>query len=200
MPNMTEHAQQVKTFETLLTPVVGPAYGMAYSMTRNATDAEDLVQEAAMRAFSGFDTFEQGTNFKAWFYRVMMNCFSKKYRRNQRAPKQVSLDDATDMYFFEGQDCGVLNGWKDDPAAAVFQKLDTESVADAISALPQDYRMVAALYFLNDLSYDQIASILECPLGTVRSRLHRARKMLQKRLWHIAVERGLTEPVYELAF
>lgn len=179
------------TFEALLTPLLGPAYGAALHLTRNPADAEDLVQEAALLACRGFGSFEQGTNFKAWFFRILANCFYSKYRKRKREGTVVELEDTPELYLYCQTAAVGLHRQTDDPATVVMGKLDTEQVSAAIDALPEEYRVVATMYFMQDFSYQEIADMLGIPVGTVRSRLHRGRHMLQKALWQIAQERGI---------
>jgi len=187
MESTTDH----RVFEELLKPLLDPAYGLACSMTRNSADAEDVVQEAAMRAFRAFDTFEPGTNFKAWFYRILTNCCYARHRTSKRRPETVDLDDADELYLYRQTKAVGLHDRTNDPAALLMQRISTERVSQAISMLPEEYQAVAMLYFLEDYSYQEIAAMLDIPVGTVRSRLHRGRRMLQKALWSIAEEAGI---------
>jgi RNA polymerase sigma-70 factor, ECF subfamily len=177
--------------EALLAPILGPAYGTALHMTRNREDAEDLVQEAAVQAFRAFGTFEEGTNFKAWFFRILTNLFLNKYRQKQREPQLVEFEDAPELYLYTQTRQSGLHAWCADPAALVIRKMDAEHVADAIAALPEEFRTVCALYFMQEFSYQEIAEVLDCPVGTVRSRLHRGRRALQRTLWQVAQEQGI---------
>lgn len=172
-------------FEALLEPILPLAYGVAYRMARHQDDAEDLVQEAALQAFRAFHMFEPGTNFKAWYLRILTNCFFARYRKKKRQPEVVDLDETGPLYILRQS---VAAG---DPAVDLLGRMDAERISQAIAALPEEYRIVAALYFLDDMSYQEIAAIVDVPLGTVRSRLHRGRRMLQKALWHFAQEEGL---------
>ena len=183
--------EQQREFEQLLAPILGQAFGVAMQMIHNRDDAQDLVQEAAVLAFRGFHTFQPGTNFKAWYFRILTNLFLNKRRKQQRSPATTPLEDAPDLFLYlETRNAG-LHEKSADPASLVLQELSTEQMVAAISALPEDYRVVAALYFMEELSYQEIADILDCPVGTVRSRLHRGRKLLQKALWEIAQEQGI---------
>jgi RNA polymerase sigma-70 factor (ECF subfamily) len=178
------------SFETLLAAVVNPAYGYVLRLTRNQADAEDLIQEASFLAHRGFSSFEPGSNFKAWFFTILTNCYRSKYRRDVRRPT-VDLDDTPDLYIYRRSgEAGFPTGGPD-PAAALLDKLGTERVEAALAQLPEEYRVVATLYFMQDFSYEEIARAVECPVGTVRSRLHRGRKMLQKALWQVAEEAGI---------
>jgi RNA polymerase sigma-70 factor (ECF subfamily) len=184
-------AGAVPSFEALLTPLLEAAYGTALRLTRNAADAEDLVQDAAYLACRGFKSFEAGTNFKAWFFRILTNAFYSKYRRQKRAGTQVELEDTPELYLFCQTAAAGLHADTPDPAAVLMNRLDSEAVSRAVESLPDEYRVVATLYFMQDLQYQDIARILEVPVGTVRSRLHRGRRLLQKALWTIAEERGI---------
>lgn len=186
-----ESARNAATFESLLQPVLPVAYGVAVRMARNPADAEDLVQEAALLAFRAFHTFELGTNFKAWYMRILTNCFFAKYRKAKRAPEMVDLDGAPPLHLLLQSAGAGVHAHTDDPAGALLERLDAEQVAAAIAALPDEYRVVCALYFVDDLPYQEIADIVGVPLGTVRSRLHRGRRMLQKALWHLAESHGI---------
>ena len=179
------------TFEQLLIPLLQPAYGMAMTLTGDRADAEDLVQEAALSALRGFKGFEPGTNFKAWFYRILTNCFYMKHRQRKRRPQTVELDDLPDLYMYARTIEIGLHRQAPNPAAVVMERISVEHIQTAINALPEEYRAVAGLYFNEDFTYEEIAEVLGCPVGTVRSRLHRGRRMLQKTLWQIARDDGI---------
>lgn len=191
MPTGPNVSHGAATFEGLLRPVLPLAYGVALRLARNQADAEDLVQEAALQGFRAFESFELGTNFKAWYMRILTNCFFARYRRAKRAPELVDIDDAPPLHMLLQSAAAGLHGHLVDPAAALLERMDAEQVADAIAMLPEEYRIVCALYFVDDLSYQDIAAIVGVPLGTVRSRLHRGRRMLQKVLWHLAQSHGI---------
>ena len=179
------------SFEALLTPLLEAAYGTALRLTRNAADAEDLVQDAAYLASRGFKSFEAGTNFRAWFFRILTNAFYSKYRKQKREGTPVELEDTPELYLYCQTAAAGLHTDTPDPAAILMDRLDSEAVSRAIDSLPDEYRVVATLYFMQDCQYQEIAQILEVPVGTVRSRLHRGRRLLQKALWTIAEERGI---------
>jgi RNA polymerase sigma-70 factor, ECF subfamily len=183
-----------KRFESYLTPILTVVYGTALHMTRNRDDAEDLVQEAALQAFRAFESFQEGTNFKAWFFRILTNLFINAYRKRHREPEIDTLSDlenAPALYLFKQTREMGMHASTPDPAALIIEKVKVEEVCGAIAALPEDYRIVSALYFMEEFSYQEIAEIVGCPVGTVRSRLHRGRRMLQKALWHIAEQQGI---------
>jgi RNA polymerase sigma-70 factor (ECF subfamily) len=178
-------------FEALFAAVASTAFGIAVRLTRSQADAEDLVQEAALLAFRAFASFEAGTNFRAWFFKILTNCYFSKCRRERSRPVTSDLDDTPDLYLYaRSADAGFLTQGPD-PAAQLLDRLGTERIVDAIDRLPEEYRVVSTFYFMEDLSYEEIAQVLGCPIGTVRSRLHRGRKMLQKALWQVAEESGI---------
>ena len=179
------------TFEALFAGVVNPAFGVAMRLTRNQADAEDLVQEAAFLAYRGFGSFETGTNFRAWFLKILTNCYYSKRRREKSRPVTSDLDDTPDLYLYARSGQAGFPTQGADPAAELLERLGTERIVAAMTRLPEEYRVVATLYFMDDLSYEEIARVLECPVGTVRSRLHRSRKMLQKALCQVAEEDGI---------
>ncbi len=178
-------------FTSLLESVLEPAYRTAYHLTRNEADAEELVQEAALLAYKGFDRFELGTNFKGWFMTILRNRFISGYRKKQREVPTVDLEDAPDLYMYNKSLESGLATQTSAPAKYIIERLDVEQVATALSELPMEFREAAALYFTQDMSYQEIADVLGVPVGTVRSRLHRGRKLLQKKLWSLAEDYGL---------
>ena len=178
-------------FETLFSPILQIVYGTAVRLTRNRADAEDLVQDAALMAYRAFGTFQPGTNFKAWFFRILTNAFYSRHRKEKHEKANPSLDDLPALYLYHKTTEAGLTGSETDPASTIMDRLDADRVGEALDALPEEYRAAATLYFIDDLSYQQIADVLQCPVGTVRSRLHRGRRMLQRSLWDIAVERGI---------
>ncbi|NOT35537.1 MAG: sigma-70 family RNA polymerase sigma factor [Candidatus Eisenbacteria bacterium] len=187
----TTPASAAPSFESLIEPLLDSAFGAAYHMSRNHADAQDIVQEAAYNACRSFHQFQPGTNFKAWFFRILTNCFLYRYRRKKRGPEIVDLEDASELYMFVSAAGSGQLGPDDDPAGLVLSKISTEHVNSAIESLPVEFRVVASLYFMQEFAYQEIAEILDCPVGTVRSRLHRARRMLQKSLWNLAQEHGV---------
>ncbi len=180
-----------ETLETLLPPLLDSAYRVALRLTRDPADAEDLVQEAAFLAAKGFHTYQQGTNFKAWFFRVLTNAFYSKYRRNKRQGQQVDIDETPDAHLYRQTSQAGWHGGERDPVDRLLSSITVEQVSAAMDQLPDEYRDVATLYFEEDLAYQDIAAALDVPVGTVRSRLHRARKLLQHNLWQVAVEAGV---------
>ena len=185
---MPEANDTATTFEEQVTPLLAPAYRAAASLLGDRTEAEDVVQEAALSAFRAYDTFAPGTNFRAWFFRILTNCCYGRHRQRRRRPQTVEFDDVPDLYLYNMTQQAGLYTDTANPAAAVLGKMGVDQILAAIDALPEEYRAVAALYFVEEFAYDEIASALDCPVGTVRSRLHRGRKLLQKALWDLARE------------
>jgi RNA polymerase sigma-70 factor (ECF subfamily) len=180
-----------EAFEALLVEVLPAAYGYALRLSREPADAEDLVQDAALQAFRGLAGFEPGTNFKAWFFRIVTTCFWGRHRQRRRRPQTVDFDDTPDLYLYAQSAQNGLPYTGDDPARGLLERLGTERVAAAIGELPEEFGVVCALYFMEDFAYQEIADIVGVPVGTVRSRLHRGRKMLQKALWQVARDAGV---------
>lgn len=172
-------------------------YSAAMRMTRNPADAEDLVQETYLRAYRGYEGFKAGTNLKAWMYRILTNAYLNDYRKKQRRPAETDLEAVEDLYLYRrlGPDAGRLGRSVEDELAGLF--VDHE-VKQAVEDLPDHYRIPILLADVEGFAYAEIAEILDIPIGTVMSRLHRGRKQLQKRLYSFAERRRLLpdeEPV-----
>lgn len=180
-------------FEAALLPLLDRAYGLAYGLTHNRADAEDLVQEAALLAFKAFAQFQAGTNFKAWFYKILVNCFYGQRRKARRQGETVDLESDPSLYLYGKTSQIGLHDQTDDPAGALLGRIDAEQIVAALEGLPEEYRVACTLYFVQEFSYEEIAQTLDIPLGTVRSRIHRGRRLLQQRLWAIAQERGIVK-------
>lgn len=164
-------------------------YSAALRMTRKPQDAEDLVQETFLRAYRGFGNFRDGTNIKAWLYRIQTNAFINKYRAAQRRPTEVDFENVEDLYLYR-RTTG-LGAVSPGAEAEVLEKMTDEVVKRAIEDLPDQFRLAVLLADVEGFSYKEIAEIMGVPVGTVMSRLHRGRKQLQKRLWEYAGENNL---------
>jgi len=180
-------------FTELAMPFMDSLYAGAMRMTRNAADAEDLVQETYLRAFRGFEGFEEGTNLKAWLYRILTNTFINRYRQQKRRPEESDIDDVEDFYLYRrlgGLEEARISKSAEDTMLELFTD---DEVKEALESLPETFRMAVLLADVEGFHYKEIAEILDIPIGTVMSRLHRGRKALQKRLYEFAVERGLID-------
>ncbi len=174
-------------FEEAVAENIDALYRGALRMTRNPEEAEDLVQETFLRAHRFQHQFQPGTNFKAWLFKIQTNLFRSRYRRAWNSPQ--SLDDTEDFYLY--QHLGPDQSLGDDPAATALDRLGVEEVRSAIEELPPVYRAAVLLTDVEGFSYKETADILDVPVGTVMSRLHRGRQRLQKRLYDYARESGL---------
>ena len=179
-------------FQADALPLLDSLYAGALRMTRNPADAEDLVQEAMMRAYRSFDRFEPGTNLKAWLFRIMTNAYINTYRKKQREPKKVSQDELAEFDLYrELKDHDPA--WDATPENIVLSNLVDSDIIEAIDDLPEQFRLAVVLSDVEGFSYAEMAEIMDVPLGTVMSRLHRGRKALQKRLWEVARDRGIVK-------
>lgn len=170
-------------------PLLDQLYGGALRMTRNPQDAEDLVQETYLKAFNAFDSFKQGTNLKAWLYRIMTNTYINTYRKKQRRPLETSADDITDhqLYTSSSHDSTGLESAE----VEALKAMPNTRISQALNELNEDYRMVVYYADVEGLAYKEIAEVMDIPLGTVMSRLHRGRKQLRAMLKDVANEQGI---------
>lgn len=164
-------------------------YSAALRMTRNTADAEDLVQDAYLRAYRGFATFNDGTNLRAWLFRILTNTYINRYRAKQRRPQETDLADVEDLYLYRR--VGTL-GAAASAEDTLFELFTDDEVKQALEDLPDSFRLPVLLADVEQFSYKEIAEMLDIPIGTVMSRLHRGRKAMQKALMDYASERGLT--------
>jgi len=165
-------------------------YSAALRMTRNPADAEDVVQETFLKAYRAYDSFQAGTNLKAWLYRILTNTYINRYRKAQRRPSEVELGELQDLYLFKR--LGEQSGASESAEEEVLEQFVDSDVIQALESLPDNFRMPVLLADVEGFAYKEIAEMLDIPIGTVMSRLHRGRKALQKKLWHLAEERGIT--------
>ncbi len=188
---MAEETVEERTarFEATALPFLDQLYSAALRMTRNPADAEDLVQETFVKAFAAFHQFEEGTNLKAWLYRILTNTYINIYRKKQREPQQSMTDEIDDWSLAKAAE-HTSSGLRSAETEAL-DHLPDAAVKDALANLPEDFRMAVYLADVEGFSYKEIAEIMGTPIGTVMSRLHRGRKALQKALRSYAVERGL---------
>ena len=162
-------------------------------LSRNPQDAEDLVQETYLNAFRALDRFEEGTNLRAWLFRILNNAFISQYRRRKRRPSS-SLDEVSDFYLYDHLVAGNTAPAQENPEREVLSRIGDEAVLQALEELPVEFRQVELLADVEGFSYREIADILGIPIGTVMSRLYRGRRRLQQRLWREAQQAGYDAP------
>lgn len=185
-------SEDLERFEQEALPLADMLYGGALRMTRNPSDAADLVQETFLRAFRSWRQFQPGTNLKAWMYRIMTNLYISSYRSKQKQPQMVSAADSADFDLYQ-----TLMTHRPRSARSaesiVLESLGDDDVQQKLGDLPDDFRIAVVFADIEGFSYKEIADMLDIPIGTVMSRLHRGRKALQKSLWGLAEERGLID-------
>lgn len=166
-------------------------YSAALRMTRNSAEAEDLVQETYLKAYRGYGSFQEGTNLKAWLYRILTNTFINSYRAKKRRPDESDLEEVEDLYLYRrlgGLEAAAAGRSAEEE---VLDSFTDDEVKNAVEALPEQFRIAVMLSDVEGFSYKEIAEIMDVPIGTVMSRLHRGRKALQKSLYEFGANRGL---------
>ncbi|WP_349904432.1 sigma-70 family RNA polymerase sigma factor [Parafrigoribacterium humi] len=177
-------------FEEQAIPYMDQLYAAAMRMTRNPSDASDLVQDTFVKAFAAFGQFQQGTNLKAWLYRILTNTFINGYRKNQRNPYQGTIDELEDWQLGGAESVTQGRSTRSAEAEAIDHLPDSD-VKDALQSIPEDFRMAVYFADVEGFSYQEIADIMKTPVGTVMSRLHRGRRMLRELLAGYARDRGI---------
>jgi RNA polymerase sigma-70 factor (ECF subfamily) len=188
----TTPADPKSLFESQALQYMDQLYAAAMRLTRNPADAADLVQETFVKAYQAFAQFQQGTNLKAWLYRIQTNTFINNYRKNQRNPYQGTIDDLEDWQLGNAESATATSGRSAE--AEAIDHLPDSAVKDALQAIPEDFRMAVYFADVEGFSYQEIADIMKTPVGTVMSRLHRGRRMLRELLADYARERGIVTP------
>jgi RNA polymerase sigma-70 factor (ECF subfamily) len=187
----TDPAALRALFEQQALPFIDQLYGAAMRMTRNPADAQDLVQETFVKAFGAFRSFQQGTNLKAWLYRILTNTYINTYRKKQRDPYKSSTDDLEEWQLGEAQSTTSASRTSRSAEAEAIDHLPDSTVKDALQSISEDFRLAVYLADVEGFSYQEIADIMHTPVGTVMSRLHRGRRLLRERLTEYAQERGI---------
>lgn len=164
-------------------------YAAALRYTRNEGDAQDLVQETFLKAYSNFHRFEQGTNCRAWLFTILTNTFINRFRRKKKEREILGQDDLS--YVRENFHSTDSSDFYQNPERGMVERTFSKDMKEALESIPEDFRRVVVLTDLNDFSYKEVAHILDCPVGTVMSRLFRGRKLLRKQLADVAFERGV---------
>jgi len=174
-------------FEAEALPHMDVLYNFALRTTGNADDARDLLQETYLKAYRFWDKYEKGTNIRAWLFRIMKNSYINRYRKETKEPDKVDYDDIENFY-------NTIRAESTDPndlQQQLYGNLLGDEVTKALQSLPDDFRTVVILCDIEGLTYEEIAEFVECPIGTVRSRLHRGRKLLQATLFEYAKQQGM---------
>ncbi len=183
--------ENVAHFTDTALPVLTGMYGTALRLTRNPSDAEDLLQETSLKAYLAYRQFQQGTNLKAWLYKILVNTFISGYRKAKRQPQTVSESENEDFSLFER--LSATTGPGETPETLLLDQIPDEQVKRALEDLPEQFRIAVLLADVEGFSYKEIADMTEVSIGTVMSRLHRGRKQLQRSLWEFARTHGLVE-------
>jgi len=186
---ISEELQKKREFEKIAFQYMDSLYSTALRFTRNVEEAEDLVQDTYLRAFRFFDKFQQGTNFKAWIFKILTNTFINKYRKKARTPQQVQLDKVAYGLENENSNKSQMGEWTGYDESK-YSNLFDDDITAALAQLSEDFRMVVLLADIEGFSYKEIAQIIGRPSGTVMSRLFRGRRMLQRILDKYAQREG----------
>lgn len=192
MLKLKKSQKKLSEFEEVALVHIDSVYNVALRMTRNTSDAEDLVQETYLKAFRFFGKFQAGTNCKAWLLKILTNLFNNKYRQRIKEPPQVSYDAVEEDFLYSHLLKETLEP-NENPERLLFSQIVEDDVKKVMDNLPQEFRMVVILSFIEDCSYKEIAEIMDTNIGTVKSRLHRGRVMLQKALYEYAKKRGFVK-------
>lgn len=185
-PQTPEQKQLYADFEREAVPHMDALYNFALKMTGDSDDANDLIQETYLKAFRFFDKFEKGTNCKAWLFRIMKNTYINTYRKSAKEPDKVDYEDVENFY----ENIKASNTDSAHLEKDIYDNLLDDELSAAITSLPEDFRTVVILADIEGYTYEEIADFIDVPVGTVRSRLHRARKMLFTKLYDYAGQKG----------
>ncbi|HYX08731.1 MAG TPA: sigma-70 family RNA polymerase sigma factor [Bacteroidales bacterium] len=181
-----EEVQKQEDFEEEIIPHLDAMYNFALRLTSDPSDAEDLVQDTIVKAFRFFSSYEKGTNAKAWLFRILKNSYINNYRKQSKQPNQVDYDEVATFYETIRAERTDTSDLED----KMFRDLIDDDISNALEELPEDFRTVVLLCDVEGFTYEEIANMLDVPIGTIRSRLHRGRNLLKSQLMEYAKERG----------
>ena len=181
-----EEVQKQEDFEEEIIPHLDAMYNFALRLTSDPSDAEDLVQDTIVKAFRFFSSYEKGTNAKAWLFRILKNSYINNYRKKSKKPNQVDYDEVATFYETIRAERTDTSDLED----KMFRDLIDDDISNALDELPEDFRTVVLLCDVEGFTYEEIANMLDVPIGTIRSRLHRGRNLLKSQLMEYAKERG----------
>lgn len=181
-----EEVQKQEDFQEEIIPHLDAMYNFALRLTSDPNDAEDLVQDTIVKAFRFFSSYEKGTNAKAWLFRILKNSYINNYRKKSKQPSQVDYDEVSSFYETIRADRTDTSDLED----RMFRELIDDDISDALEELPEDFRTVVLLCDVEGFTYEEIANMLDVPIGTIRSRLHRGRNLLKAELLEYAEKRG----------
>jgi RNA polymerase sigma-70 factor (ECF subfamily) len=184
-----EEIQKQEDFEEEIVPHLDAMYNFALRLTSDPSNAEDLVQDTIVKAFRFFSSYEKGTNAKAWLFRILKNSYINNYRKQSKQPNQVDYDEVSEFYETIRADRTDTSDLED----KMFRELVDDDISQALEELPEDFRTVVLLCDVEDFTYEEIANMLDVPIGTIRSRLHRGRNLLKAQLKEYAQKRGYKE-------
>ena len=184
-----EEIQKQEDFEEEIVPHLDAMYNFALRLTSDPSDAEDLVQDTIVKAFRFFSSYEKGTNAKAWLFRILKNSYINNYRKQSKKPNQVDYDEVSSFYETIRADRTDTSDLED----KMFRELVDDDISQALEELPEDFRTVVLLCDVEGFTYEEIANMLDVPIGTIRSRLHRGRNLLKAQLKEYAEKRGYQE-------
>lgn len=184
-----QEIQKQEDFEEEIVPHLDAMYNFALRLTSDPSDAEDLVQDTIVKAFRFFSSYEKGTNAKAWLFRILKNSYINNYRKQSKQPNQVDYDEVSEFYETIRADRTDTSDLED----KMFRELVDDDISQALDELPEDFRTVVLLCDVEGFTYEEIANMLDVPIGTIRSRLHRGRNLLKAQLKEYAEKRGYKE-------
>lgn len=187
----TDELLKQTAFQSEMIPHLDSLYNFAIRLTSDPTDAEDLVQDTMVKAFRFFSSYEKGTNAKAWLYRILKNSYINQYRRKSKRPSEVDFDEVSSFYETIRADQTDTSDLQD----RLYRDMLDDTVTRALDQLPEDFRSVVMLCDVEGFTYEEIANMLDVPIGTIRSRLHRGRNLLRSSLMGYARKRGFTDEI-----